>query len=60
MVNGAVWQLDRQSGEMIGRISKKGTTPGDLAAPHVAAMDSKGNVYVGEIGQGRRVQKFVP
>ena len=60
MVNGAVWQLDRQTGEMIGRISKKGTAPGELAAPHVAAMDSKGNVYVGEIGQGRRVQKFVP
>ncbi len=60
MVNGAVWQLDRQSGEIIGRISKKGPAPGELAAPHVAAMDSKGNVYVGEIGQGRRVQKFVP
>ena len=60
LVNGAVWQLDRQSGEIIGRISKKGTAPGELAAPHVAAMDSKGNVYVGEIGQGRRVQKFVP
>jgi sugar lactone lactonase YvrE len=60
MVNGAVWQLDRQSGEIIGRISRKGPAPGELAAPHVAAMDSKGNVYVGEIGQGRRVQKFVP
>lgn len=43
---------------MIGRISKKGTAPGELAAPHVAAMDSKGNVYVGEIGQGRRVQEI--
>jgi len=60
LVNGAVWQLDRQSGEIIGRISTKGTAPGQLAAPHVAAMDSKGNVYVGEIGQGRRVQKFAP
>ena len=60
MVNGAVWQLDRQSGQIIGRISRKGPTPGELAAPHVAAMDSKGNVYVGEIGQGRRVQKFAP
>jgi len=23
-------------------------------------MDSKGSVYVGEIGRGSRVQKFVP
>ena len=60
LVNGAVWQVDRQSGEIIGRVSHKGPNPGELAAPHVAAMDSKGNVYVGEIGQGRRVQKFVP
>jgi sugar lactone lactonase YvrE len=33
------------------------TTP---FSPHVSAMDSKGNVYVGEIGGNPRVQRFVP
>jgi DNA-binding beta-propeller fold protein YncE len=59
LVNATVWQLDRQSGEILGHVSHKGTNPGELFAPHVAAMDSKGSVYVGEIGRGSRVQKFV-
>jgi hypothetical protein len=58
LVNATVWQLDRQSGEILGHVSHKGTNPGELFAPHVSAMDSKGNVYVGEIGRGSRVQKF--
>jgi hypothetical protein len=60
LANATVWQLDRQSGEVLGRISHKGTNPGELSAPHVAAMDSHGSVYVGEIGRDPRVQKFVP
>ncbi len=60
LVNATVWQLDRQSGEILGHVSHKGANPGELFAPHVSAMDSKGNVYVGEIGRGSRVQKFVP
>ncbi|MFC1541922.1 peptidyl-alpha-hydroxyglycine alpha-amidating lyase family protein [Candidatus Latescibacterota bacterium] len=35
-----------------------GHNPGELAEVHGMALDSKGNVYVGE-GQGRRMQKFV-
>ena len=58
--NGTVWQLDRQSGDIIGRISHKGTKPGEFFRAHVAAMDSKSNSYVGEIGDGSRVQKFSP
>jgi sugar lactone lactonase YvrE len=60
LVNATVWQLDRQSGEILGYVSHKGSKPGELFAPHVAAMDSKDSVYVGEIGAGSRVQKFVP
>jgi DNA-binding beta-propeller fold protein YncE len=58
--NGTVWQLDRQSGEIIGHISHKGPNAGEFFRAHVAAMDSKSNVYVGEIGDGSRVQKFTP
>jgi len=35
-----------------------GGNPGELGEVHGMALDSKGNVYVGE-GQGRRMQKFV-
>jgi hypothetical protein len=60
LVNGTVWQLDRQSGTILGHISHKGPNAGELDRPHVSAMDSKGNVYVGEIGPHERVQKFLP
>jgi len=55
-----VWQLDRQSTEIVGHISHKGEKPGEFFRAHVAAMDSKSNSYVGEIGDGSRVQKFAP
>ena len=58
--NGTVWQIDRQSGEIVGHISHKGENPGEFFRAHVAAMDSKSNSYVGEIGDGSRVQKFAP
>lgn len=60
LVNGTVWELDRQSGEIIGHISHKGQNPGEFVSPHVSAMDSEGNVYVGELGRNPLVQKFVP
>ena len=42
LLNGTVWQLDRQSGEILGHVSHKGPNPGEFFTPHVSAMDSKG------------------
>ena len=33
--------------------------PGRFVAPHGIAVDSRGSVYVGEVLEGKRVQKFV-
>ena len=33
--------------------------PGQFVAPHTVAVDSHGDVYVGEVLEGKRVQKFV-
>ena len=33
--------------------------PGRFVAPHGIAVDSRGDVYVGEVLEGKRVQKFV-
>ncbi|MBM3944433.1 MAG: hypothetical protein FJ317_02955 [SAR202 cluster bacterium] len=33
--------------------------PGQFVAPHTVAVDSHGDVYVGEVLEGQRVQKFV-
>lgn len=60
IVNGVVWQLERDSGKIVGKIGHRGHGGGEFVAPHVATMDSKGNLYVGEVMSGKRVQKFVP
>ena len=33
--------------------------PGEFKAPHCAAVDSHGDIYVGEVLEGMRLQKFV-
>jgi hypothetical protein len=60
MVNGYAWELDRQSGEVIGKLGHPGTGPGEFAGAHESAVDSKGNVYIGENGANKRAQKWAP
>jgi sugar lactone lactonase YvrE len=33
--------------------------PGKFASPHGIALDSHGDIYVGEVLEGKRIQKFV-
>ena len=33
--------------------------PGQFVAPHGIAIDSHGDIYVGEVLEGQRIQKFV-
>jgi len=60
IMNMTVWELDRQTGQVVQRIGRPGHEGGAFTFLHVAAMDSKGNLYTGEVGSGRRVQKFAP
>jgi hypothetical protein len=32
--------------------------PGKFIAPHCACVDSKNNLYIGEVKGGQRIQKF--
>jgi DNA-binding beta-propeller fold protein YncE len=60
IMNMTVWQMDRQSGQVVQRIGRPGHEGGAFSFLHVATMDSKGNLYTGEVATGRRVQKFSP
>ncbi|MCH7653645.1 MAG: hypothetical protein IIB14_08225 [Chloroflexi bacterium] len=33
--------------------------PGQFVAPHGVAIDSHGDIYIGEVLEGRRIQKFI-
>jgi DNA-binding beta-propeller fold protein YncE len=53
--------LDHASGKIVSNFGRAGHQVGQLTNAHTLAVDSKGNVYIGESGGeevGHRVQKF--
>lgn len=56
--NHRFWILDRANLTILGYFGHHGHFGGQLDVPHNMAVDSKGNVYIGETLEGRRVQRF--
>ena len=50
--------LDRASGQVVSSFGRVGRRPGEFTYAHFLASDSKGNIYVTEVGTGKRIQKF--
>jgi DNA-binding beta-propeller fold protein YncE len=50
--------LDRASGQILSSFGRVGRQPGDFTYAHFLAVDSRGNLYVTEVGTGKRIQKF--
>jgi hypothetical protein len=57
--NMQVLTLDRQTGEVLSRFGRPGHMAGNFKWVHNMAIDSKGTIYTAEVGDGRRVQKFM-
>jgi hypothetical protein len=57
--NNKIWIHDRKTGEMVGSVGCYGAMAGQFHVIDAIAMDSLGNLYTGEVGSGKRVQKFV-
>ena len=49
------------SGQRLARIGHLGfgTDVGQFVAPHGVAVDSHGDLYIGEVLEGHRIQKFL-
>ena len=58
--NNRVWIIDRQDGRTLGSFGGNGRYAGQLHWIDAIKVDSKGNIYTGEVEDGKRVQKFVP
>jgi hypothetical protein len=56
--NQKVWILQRDTLEVVGSFGEVGQGAGQFRNVHSVTVDSKGNVYTGEV-DGKRVQKFV-
>ena len=56
--NEEVHILDHASGAILSTFGRPGHQLGQFTHGHTAAVDSKGNIYVAETNEGRRIQKF--
>ena len=54
-----VWVLDRKTLEPLDSFGRNGIGPGEFYVMHHMNVDSKGNLYVTEVQDGKRLQKFV-
>jgi sugar lactone lactonase YvrE len=50
--------LNRADGRILSSFGRAGHQVGEFVHAHSLAVDSKGNIYVGEVDWGERVQKF--
>jgi hypothetical protein len=57
--NQQIWLLRRDTLAVLGAFGQAGRWAGQFYGAHVQAADSKGNLYIGETYEGKRVQKFV-
>jgi hypothetical protein len=60
LTNNHVWFLNRDDGKVVGTLGSMGQNGGQFFGLHMIAVDSKGNIYTGEVFNGERVQRFVP
>ena len=54
-----LWILDRKTLEPLDSFGRNGVAPGEFYVMHHMNVDSKGNLYVTEVQDGKRIQKFV-
>jgi hypothetical protein len=57
--NMSIYILNRSNLEELGRLGQSGRMAGDFHWLHQVSVDSKGNLYTGEVDTGKRIQKFV-
>lgn len=60
LTNNHIYFLNREDGKILGQMGNMGENGGQFFGLHMIAVDSKGNIYTGEVFAGERVQRFVP
>ncbi len=57
--NQMIYILNRETLEELGRLGRSGREAGEFHWLHQVGADSHGNLYTGEVDNGKRVQKFI-
>ena len=50
--------LDRLTGEVLSKFGRSGNQAGDLTDPHSIAVNSKGDIIIGEVPSGGKIQMW--
>ena len=59
LTNNHIWFLNREDGKVVDKMGSMGQNGGQFFGLHMIAVDSKGNIYTGEVFNGERVQRFL-
>lgn len=59
LANGTLYIINRENLTELDRIGRPGRQAGEFHWLHALAVDSRGNIYTGEVDSGQRVQKFL-
>ena len=51
---------NHNDGKIVGTLGGMGDNGGQFFGLHMIGVDSRGNIYTGEVFSGQRVQRFVP
>src|SRR5215468_2191617 len=57
--NMTIYILNRSNLQELGRLGRSGRGAGEFHYLHQVSVDSKGNIYTGEVDTAKRIQKFV-
>jgi DNA-binding beta-propeller fold protein YncE len=57
--NMTIYILSRSNLQELGRLGRSGRNAGEFHYLHQVSVDSKGNVYTGEVDTAKRIQKFL-
>jgi DNA-binding beta-propeller fold protein YncE len=57
--NMTIYILNRSNLQELGRLGRSGRMAGDFHYLHQVSVDSKGNIYTGEVDTAKRIQKFL-
>jgi hypothetical protein len=57
--NMTIYLLNRNNLQELGRLGRSGRMAGEFHWIHQVSLDSKGNIYTGEVDTGKRIQKFL-
>jgi hypothetical protein len=57
--NQQIWILLRKELQILGSFGRSGRNAGQFHWVHNVSVDSKGNIYTGEVETGKRAQKFI-